>query len=136
MSKRSIDGRQLERDGLEQWLGTTHREIKKRAYDHKIAKSLDHSDDFHDDFHEAMFFEYSLGQLPLPKGRPKLPAGRERLPTRVILAAAEYRRRASQMREERSLHGHADELINEIAIEFGVTFDTLRNCIYRGKIHK
>lgn len=136
MSKRSIDYRQLERDGLEQWLGTNRKEIAKRADDHMIAKSLDHSDEFHDDFHEGMFTEHALGRLPLPKGRPKLPAGQERPPTRVTLAAAEYRRRATQRKAERSLYGHADELISEIASEFGVSFYTLRNCIYRGKIHK
>lgn len=122
MSKRLPSPEQLERDGLAQWLGTTHAEVRAR---------INRNDDM---LHEGLVQRYATRQLKLPRGRP---VGSQRPNDKLAAAVAELGRRAAEARLTGRKYGNVQRLIiPSVAADFGLAESTLLYAWRRAKRSK
>ncbi len=121
----------LERDGLDQWLGLTHKEIAKRR--RKLLEARQHDPEYEGMFHEEMHADLDEKKIKLVGGRPLGPAAPN---VRLDSAVDEYWHRAAGLRAVRKLYGEADNLKRSIAAEFGVAYESLSYRLGRGQKRK
>ncbi|MER8853009.1 hypothetical protein NKH94_15580 [Mesorhizobium australicum] len=121
----------LERDGLDQWLGLTHKEIAKRR--RKLLEARQHDPEYEGMFHEGMHADLDEKKIKLAGGRPLGPAAPN---VRLDSAVEEYWRRAEKDRADGTLYGNAEDLKRSVAAEFGVGYEHLKYRLGRGQKRK
>jgi len=121
----------LERDGLDQWLGLTKKEIAKRR--REVLEARQHDPGYEGMFHEGMHADLDEGKIKLAGGRPPGPAAPN---VRLDSAVDEYLRRAAELRAIGKLYGEAKNLKESIAAEFGVAYESLSYRLGRGQKRK